>query len=161
MALPSAFGVSLFPGRKRPGFFFSFQHVDSLRGCFQRRIPQRFLADCGWSLYRSFEKMQRRKAPVAMLLAAGRTLPNDFQKETLMQKSRRLFFAFAAATALGATTLLTGCHHWGHRPPPPRGGRPSGGPSGSGGPGGSGRPGPGSDGPGGPGAGPGGRPGPR
>lgn len=29
-----------------------------------------------------------------------------------MQKSRRLFFAFAAATALGATTLLTGCHHW-------------------------------------------------
>lgn len=64
-----------------------------------------------------------------------------------MQKSRRLFFAFAAATALGATTLLTGCHHWAHRPPPPRGGRPDGGPGGSGGPG---RPGPG----------PGGRPGP-
>ena len=67
-----------------------------------------------------------------------------------MQKSRRLFFAFAAATALGATTLLTGCHHWAHRPPPPRGGRPGGGPGGPGGSGGPGRPGPG----------PGGRPAP-
>ena len=91
--------------------------------------------------------MREREVPEAAFAERCRTIPDDFQKETQMQKSRRLFFAFAAATALGATTLLTGCHHWAHRPPPPRGGRPGPGP---GGPGGPGRPGPG----------PGGRPGP-
>ena len=81
----------------------------------------------------------------------GRCKAQRLPEAPPMQKSRRLFFAFAAASALGAATLLTGCHHWPHRQPPPGGGRP----------GGPGRPGPGSGGPGGrPGPGFGGRPGP-
>lgn len=146
-ALP---GSPFTPGRKRSGVFFAFGRGNVVPYFFRSR-SQRFLAGFVWCLYLPFAKMQRREGSVRP--SRQTPLPHGFQKETQMQKSRRLFFAFAAATALGATTLLTGCHHWHHRPPPPGGGRPGGGPGGpggSGGPGGPGRPGPG----------PGGRPGP-
>ena len=153
MASPSASGVSFHSRSETVGSFFTFRRGNAAQ-YFVRSRSQRFLAGFMWCLYLPFAKMQKREGSAR----PGRKtpLPHGFQKETQMQKSRRLFFAFAAATALGATTLLTGCHHWAHRPPPPGGGRP-GGPGG-----GPGRPSPGSGGPGGrPGPGFGPRPGPR
>ena len=132
------------------GFFFAFGPEYAVQFFF-RSPSQRFLAACRWSLCLPFAKMQERKVQGATFAGSAAPDSKRLAKETTMQKSRRLFFAFAAASALGAATLLTGCHHWPHRPPPPGGGRL----------GGSGRPGPGSGGPSGrPGPGFGGRPGP-
>lgn len=130
-ALP---GSPFTPGRKRSGVFFSDRTKPDK--CIRRRIAQRFLSAFRWSLYLAFAKMKRWDGRRSFLRPAVNRRPNDIQKETPMQKSRRLFFAFAAAGALGSVTLLTGCHHWHHRPPPPRDGRP-------GGPGPGARPGPG------------------
>ncbi len=130
-ALP---GSPFTPGRKRSGvFFFGPDEAGQM-------YPTPHSATFSFSFQvvslPCFSKMKRWDGRRSFLRPAVNRRPNDIQKETPMQKSRRLFFAFAAAAALGSVTFLTGCHHWHHRPPPPRDGRP-------GGPGPGARPGPG------------------
>ena len=79
MASPSASGVSLSSRSETAGIFFVLGRENVVQNYFRSRL-QRFLAACGWSLYLSFEKMQEREAPVAILLAAGALFRTIFRR---------------------------------------------------------------------------------